>query len=228
MSPLPTANAVFSSFGKRFAHEPRTSVTLKPILKTAASKSSQKRVGFADAQTVPLPCVPVKSSGFFQGLTADVKLASHKCRAFFDSGTSVNIIKSHVLKNSLPPQSIRFRVIHRTSPLVVSLATLSCLIARSSSVSVCLHLNLLYQICSMLLIMMYAAEILIGYQSMSHFNISLFPSTYQIAQNGTFISASPSPQSPPSPEFYIVTHTSSQDSPHVPPSSLEIHASRLA
>ena len=98
MSPLPTANAVFSSFGKRFAHEPRTSVTLKPILKTAASKSSQKRVGFADAQTVPLPCVPVKSSGFFQGLTADVKSASHKCRAFFDSSTSVNIIKSHVFE----------------------------------------------------------------------------------------------------------------------------------
>ena len=87
--------------------------------------------------------------------------------------------------------------------------------------SVCLHLNLLSQIFSVMDDVCFSAEILIGYHTMSHFNISLFPFIHQIAQNGIIISASPFPESLPSPDVYIVTHTPSQDSSHVPLSSLE-------
>ena len=55
------------------------------------------------------------------------------------------------------------------------------------------------------------ADMLIGYHTMSRFNISLFPSTHQIAQNGTFFSASHPPGS-----HYIPPVASVTLSPHTP------------
>ena len=171
---------------------------------------------------MPLPCVTVKSSGFFQGLTADVKLASHKCRAFFDSGASVNIIKSHVFEKLSAASKHKIQ----SYPPDITVSGISGKIVmphRKVLLSVCLSpfeppisdfFYVMDDVC-------FAAEILIGYHTMSHFNISLFPSIHQITQNGTFISASPFPESPPSPVVYVLTHTPSQDSSHVPPSSLE-------
>ena len=64
----------------------------------------------------------------------------------------------------------------------------------------------------------FAADILIGFYTMSSDNIALFPSTRQIAHNGTFISATSSTDSHSSPTLPVTTITPSVDSlPTSPP-----------
>ncbi|MPC75690.1 hypothetical protein E2C01_070083 [Portunus trituberculatus] len=100
--PFVPTSLLLSAFKKHRAPEPHTSAValgLKSVLKRVPASPSQslflKRVRFADSQLTPLPCVPVKSSEFFQGLTAPVTSASNTCSAFFDSGAAINIIKTH-------------------------------------------------------------------------------------------------------------------------------------
>lgn len=58
----------------------------------------------------------------------------------------------------------------------------------------------------------FSVDIFISYYSMVKFSISLFSSTYQIAQNGIFIPASPPPGSHLSPIVSIATPTLCADS----------------
>lgn len=228
MSPIPISVVLpLSAFGKRCAPEQKPpSVIPKSILKTTThpvtSTLSPKHVQFSDVQTSPLPCVPVKSSGFFQGLTTIVKSASQACSAFFDSGAAVNIIKPSVL-NKLSASSLR--EIQRYPPDINVSGISGKVVLPQSKVllevtlsphepSISDHFYVIDDVC-------FAADMLIGYHTMHRFNISLFPGIHQIAQNGTFISASPFPESPSPPNVSLVTSTSDPpSSPSQPADSL--------
>ncbi|MPC54737.1 hypothetical protein E2C01_048662 [Portunus trituberculatus] len=216
MSFVPTS-MLLSAFGKRRAPEPHTSVialVLKSILKHVPASLSQslssKRVRFADSQLTLLPCVPVKSSGFFQGLTASVT-SSHMCRAFFESGAAINIVKTHAFNNvsrssarhipcsppDLTVSGISGNILLPPDCLSVTLRTLNHYLF--------LYFYVIDDVC-------FNADMLLGYHTMSHFSISPFPSTHQIARNGTFLSASHPPGS-----HYLPPVTSVMPLPHTAP-----------
>ena len=171
---------------------------------------TQKRVHFADPQPQSLPVVPVKSSGFFHGLTAVVKSASHTCNAFFDSGAAVNLIKSQT-----------FQSISAVSKRKISCAPPDLNISGISGNIVTPHSKVLLNVSLspfepdisdyfyVVDDVSFSADILIGYHSMAAFNISLFPATHMIAQNSTFLPASHPPGSHYSFTVSIATPTSS-------------------
>lgn len=172
---------------------------------------------FADVTPVSLPVIPVTSTGFFRGLTADVKVVDQPCLAFFDSGAAVNLIKAHVF-NRIADAS---KAIIPSSPPDINVSGISGnLITPRSKVLLKVSLSPLEPVfCDHFYVIddsCFAADVLIGFYTMSSYNLALFPATRQIAQNGTLISAISSPDSP-SPTVPVTAITPSTDSP----SSLE-------
>ena len=183
---------------------------------------TQKRVRFADVQPPSLPVVPVKSSGFFHGLTAKVKSASHLCHAFFDSGAAVNLIKSPTFKSISEKSRSE---IPRASPDLCVSGISGNIVTPHSKVFLKLSLSSLEpDICDYFYVVddeSFSADILIGFHSMSKHNISLFLFTHQIAQNGTLIHASLPPGSHIPPLVSIATPTLRADAPPFTPVLVE-------
>ena len=174
----------------------------------------QKRVHFADFQPQSLPIVPVKTSGFFLGLTACVRVANHKCHAFLDSGAAVNLIKAPAFKSIAKVAKCEIP----SAPPDINVCGISGnVIMPHSKVFLKVSLSPLEpDICDYFYVVdnaSFSADLLIGYHTMVSSNLSLFPATHQIAQNGTFIPATPPPGSHYPPDVPIATPTANSDSP---------------
>ena len=175
--------------------------------------SSQKRVRFADPPTESLPVVPVTTLGFFQGLTTTVTVASQKCHAFFYSGAAVNIIKTHVFNQI---SDVSKREIPSSPPDINVRGFSGEVVMPRSKVFLSLSLSPLEpHLCDYFYVIddaAFQADILIGFYAMRSYNIALYPSTNQIAQNGTFISAFSSTHTYSSPTAPVTMITPGSDS----------------
>ena len=148
--------------------------------------------------------------------------SNHSCRAFFDSGASVNIIKSDVF-HAISASSQR-DIPTYLPDITVSGISGNVVMPHSK---VLLHVSLspleppitdyFYVIDDA----NFAGDMLIGFHTMVKFHISLFPSLHQLAQNGTCISASPSPAYLSPPTVSVAISTPCYDSPPALPPSLE-------
>ena len=211
--------------GKRLAPT-QTRLHLTSILKDTSSRTGPatfpKRVRFADSQPEALPVVPVKSSGFFLGLTACVTVETHKCHAFLDSGAAVNLIKaptfqaiSRLAKYEIPSAPTDINVCGISGNLI----TPHCKVILKLSLSpeepaVCGEFYVVDNAS-------FSADLLIGYHTMVDANLSLFPASHQIAQNGTLISATPPPGSHYPPIVSTATPTADLASPPSTPVLVE-------
>ena len=168
--------------------------------------------------------MPVKSSGFFQGLTAPVTSAFHECNAFFDSGAAINIIKTQAFNKvsssstrpipcSPPDLTVSGISGNIITPQKKALLTVSLSPVEPPVID---YFYVIDDVC-------FHADMLIGYHTMSRFNISLFPSTHQIAQNGTFLSAAHPPGS-----HYSSSFTSVTPSPHTTDLAMPVSSESLS
>ena len=198
--------------GKRIAPQ-SIRANLTSILKNhdsqTRSSTTLKRVRFADSSQT-LPVIPVKSSGFFLGLTACVTVATHKCHAFLDSGAAVNLIKAPIFKEiarvanyDIPSAPTDIHVSGISGNLIIP----TCKVYLKVSFS-----PLEPDVCGEFYVVenaSFSAGLLIGYHTMVEANLSLFPATHQIAQNATLISATPPPGSHYPPVVSTATPTAS-------------------
>ncbi len=164
----------------------RSTFTQNPII--------HKQVTFADC-THPKPRVSVKTSGFFVGLTSVVDVYSQQCHAFFDSGASVNIIKTAVFDRIVKQTN---SPIHQYPPDITVYGISGNTIMPHCKVKLELSFSSVEPLISDYFYVIddpsFSADVLIGYHhTMSQYNISLFPATRKIAQNCTFFSALPEP-----------------------------------
>ena len=219
MSCIQLPATLIPTFGKRTALRNQPSnVTFHSILKPATAhtdrETPRKTVRFTDLQSETLPVVPVTTSGFFQGLTAEIKVASQPCHAFFDSGAAVNIIKPHVFhrisdayKGIIPhsPPDIKVKGISGTIVTPHSKVLLQLSLSPLEP-GFCDYFYVIDDTC-------FSADVLIGFHTMRAHNIALFPASCQIAQNGTLIPANSSTTSHPPFPAPVTVFTPSIDSP---------------
>ena len=178
-----------------------------------------KRVRFTDSSLQSLPVIPVKSSGFFLGLTACVSVASYKCHAFLDSGAAVNLIKASlfqeiakVAKCKIPTAPTDIHV----SGISGNLITPKCKVYLKVSFT-----PLEPDVCGEFYVVenaSFSAGLLIGYHTMVAANLALFPATHQIAQNATLLSATP----PPGSHYPPAVSTATPTAITVPPPSSSV------